>query len=85
MAKIIPYTDYLYVRPNEKKQVLVSERSTLQTYGEVLAVGPDVTSTKVEDTVAFELWDKTEFSMETDENYHFVREKDVICKIDALP
>jgi co-chaperonin GroES (HSP10) len=86
MAKIKPYTDYLYIKPVEKAQVLVSDNKSLQTYGEVFAVGPDVADTKVGNIVAFELWDKPEFEM-NGETYHFVRQRDIICIIepDALP
>lgn len=80
-TKIVPYSDYLYVKPHEKKQILVREKGELQTYGEVLAIGKDVKDTIVGDIVAFELWDKPEFQMETEDVYHFVREKDVICQI----
>lgn len=78
----IPYTDYLYIKPSERKQVLVSEKKTLQTYGEVIAVGPEAKSTQVGDVVAFELWDKPEFELQDGTVCHFVRERDAICKLD---
>jgi len=77
----IPYTDYLYIKPCERKQILVSDTGRLETYGEVLAIGDEVRNTKVGDFVAFELWDKAEFQV-GEETYHFVKEKDAICKLD---
>lgn len=77
----IPYTNYLYINPVEKKQVLVSDKNQLQTYGEVLAIGQDVKNTNVGDFVAFELWDKPEFEMSDGKVCHFVKETDVVCKI----
>lgn len=75
----IPYTDFLYVNPVERKSALGT--ISLQTIGEVLAIGEEVTKTKVGDYVAFELWDKPEFQTLDGKSCHFIREKDVICKI----
>lgn len=75
----IPYGDYLYVIPEEKK--LVVGGKTLQTYGKVLSKGPEATHTELGDIVAFELWDKPEFPLANGKICNFVREKDAICKL----
>lgn len=84
-----PYGDFLYIEPLENKQVL---GNALKTIGKVLAKGPDcrhyvpqegpvVDFTKVGDYVAFELWDKPEFTLKDGKTCHFVREKDLICRL----
>ena len=78
---ITPYTNFLWIEPNEKTSVIVSSQRRLQTFGKVKAIGPEVKYTKVGDTVAFELWDKTEFE-ENGTTYHLVRENDALCKIE---
>lgn len=75
-----PYGDFLYIEPMENKQIL---GNALKTMGKVLAVGPDASKTAVGDHVAFELWDKPEFTLKDGATAHFVREKDLICKIPA--
>lgn len=79
----IPYTDFLYVIPVEKKQILVGDRGTLQTYGKILAKGPEAINTELGDYVAFELWDKAEFQLANGKICHLVREKDMLCKLPA--
>lgn len=75
----IPYGDYLYVNPVEKKSALGSV--SLQTIGQILAIGETASKTKVGEYVAFELWDKPEFQTLNGKTCHFVRESDVICKV----
>lgn len=76
----IPYWDYLYIEPIENKQVV---GNALKTMGKVIAVGGDVGKTSVGEYVAFELWDKPEFTLKDGKTCHFVREKDLICKVPA--
>lgn len=80
-SKVKPYSDFLYIEPMEKSSIIVSSQRRLQTFGKVLEIGNQVTETKIGDIVAFELWDKPEFEM-NDVTYHFIREKDVICKLE---
>jgi hypothetical protein len=88
----IPFSDYLYVIPVEKQ--LVVGGKTLQTYGTVLAKGPDVckkwsflgisfgpTIIQLNDIVAFELQDKPEFISADGKVYNFVRERDCMTKL----
>ena len=75
----IPYEDYLYVAPVERKSALGS--TSLQTIAKVLAKGPEVIRTGINEYIAFELWDKPEFQTLDGKSCHFVREKDVICKV----
>lgn len=75
----IPYSDYLYVIPVEKQ--LVVGGKTLQTYGTVLAKGPNANQTELNDIVAFELQDKPEFISAEGKIYNFVREKDCMTKL----
>lgn len=73
-----PYGDFLYIEPLENKQVL---GNALKTIGKVLAKGTMAESTEIGDYVAFELWDKPEFTLKDGKTCHFVREKDLICKV----
>lgn len=76
-------SDFLYIEPIESKQIV---GNALKTIGKVLAIGEDLKIQakpfiKVGDYVAFELWDKPEFQLKDGKMAHFVREKDVICKV----
>lgn len=79
-SNIVPYSDYMLIEPVEKTQVLVSDTGSLQTFGKVVAIGKEVSETKVGDHVAFELWDLKDFSINDKKNY-FVKESEVICKL----
>lgn len=74
----LPYTDFLFIAPIERKMVI---GTSLNMYARVLAVGPEVKNTTVGDIVAFELWDKPEFKLESGITCHFLREKDAVCKL----
>lgn len=73
-----PYTDYLFIEPVADNGYAVK---TLNCYAKVLAIGPDVKSTKVGDYVAFEKWDKPEFLRKDETVAHFLREREAICKL----
>ena len=75
-----PYADEVCVEPVVKKKILVADTANFQTYGKVLAVGPDCKSTKVGDYVAFEIWDNRPVPI-NDKNYHFISEAKLFCKI----
>lgn len=53
---IKPFENNILVKPVEKKEVAVSDRSSLCEYGEVIAVGDQVTRIKVGDTIGFLVW-----------------------------
>jgi co-chaperonin GroES (HSP10) len=80
--KITPYTNFLWIEPNEKTSVIVSSQRRLQTFGKVKAVGPEVKYTKVGATVAFELWDKPECEIDGI-TYHLVRESDALFQLEV--
>lgn len=77
---LIPYTNELCIEPVKKEQILVSDQGNLQTYGEVIAAGPEVENTKVGDYVAFEIWDDRAIDI-NDKRYHFIKEDKAITKI----
>lgn len=77
---LIPYSNELCIEPVEKKQILVSDQGSLQTYGKVLAKGKDVSETEVGDYLAFEIWDDRSVDI-NDKRYHFIKEDKIICKI----
>ncbi len=80
IVKVIPYSNFLHIKPLEKASVISSTQQRLQEIGEVLAIGKDVHETKVGDYIAFEKWDKPEFTYE-DTTFHLIREQDVVCKV----
>jgi len=80
MNDVKPYFEYVLLEPVEKKQILVSDTSKLETYGKVVAVGPEVTNTAVGDYVAFELWDVKDCSI-NDKKLYTVQESRLILKI----
>lgn len=77
---LTPYSDEVCVEPVSKKQILVGETASLQTYGKVLAKGTDCKYTEVGDYVAFEIWDNRPVPI-NEKNYHFISESKLICKI----
>lgn len=77
---LIPYSNELCIEPVEKKQVLVSDQGNLQTYGKVLAKGPEVQETGIGDYLAFEIWDDRAIDI-NEKRYHFVKEDKIICRI----
>lgn len=81
MNKIIPYTNYLCIQPVERKQVLIADSGTLQTFGKVIAVGEQVEKTKVDDIVAFEMWDLKDIVID-DQKHYFIKEDQAICKLE---
>ncbi len=80
MNEITPYFTYVLVEPVEKKQVLVSDTARLETYAKVVAIGPDVTQTKVGDYVAFEMWDVKDCSINGTKLYTVAEER-LILKV----
>lgn len=81
MNKIEPYTDYLYIKPQEKDSDVFKQRKTLFEVAEVLAVGPEVKHTSIGDMVAYEHWDMPDVLGIDGKTYCFLRERDAICKM----
>ncbi len=80
MNEVTPYFEYVIIEPLEKTKIILSEGSKLETYGKVVATGPDVSQTKVGDYVAFELWDVKDCSINGKKLYS-VQESRLILKI----
>lgn len=80
MDNATPYFEYVLIEPVEKKQILVSDNSKLETYGKVVAIGKEVTETNIGDYVAFELWDVKDCSV-NDKKLYSVQESKLILKI----
>lgn len=74
------YRDFLYVEPVAINVPLGAPQ--LNTFAKVLAIGPDVKNTQVGEYVAFELWDKPEVPDQDNKAFHFVKESDVIAKVE---
>lgn len=77
---IEPYTDYLYIKPIERKQTMVRQKATLFEVAEVIAIGPEVKNTKVGDLVSYEHWDMPDVEGMDSKTYCFLKERDAICK-----
>lgn len=79
-SDVIPYFEYVVVEPIEKKQILVADNAKLETFGKVVAIGPEVSTTKVGEYVAFELWDVKDCSI-NDKKLYTVQESRLILKV----
>lgn len=66
---IKPFGNNILVKPTEKKQVLVSDRASLCEYGEVIAVGDDVTKIKVGETIGYTVFGVN--SLEINDTKHY--------------
>lgn len=71
--KINPFQDRILIKPIEKAQVLVSDDGTLNEYGTVEAIGPDVKSIKVGDKVGFSVFGVEKLVID-EEKYYFLQE-----------
>ena len=71
--KIEPLNDQILVKPEEKKQILVSDNKNFCMYGEVMAIGKDVKEIKVGDKIIYEIWGLKSPEI-YGENYHFIQE-----------
>ena len=56
MNTIIPFGKNILVKPIQKKQVLISDVGTLCEYGEVIAVGDEVSKIKEGDIIGYTVW-----------------------------
>lgn len=72
---IIPYGKNILVVPSKKKKILVSDTNAIEAYGDVVAIGEDVKTVKVGDTILFTKWGIRENKI-GDETFYFVKEDD---------
>lgn len=72
---IKPFGNRILVKPVEKKQVLVSDDGTLNEYGEVISIGPEVKVIKVGDRVGFSVFGVEKLVIE-EEKFYFIQESD---------
>lgn len=80
MDNATPYFEYVLVEPVMKEDIVLADTGKLETFGKVVAVGPEVTNTKIGDYVAFELWDIKDCSINAKKLYS-VQESRLILKI----
>ena len=81
---IKPYGTYLFIKPVEKPQVLVSDDGTFNEYGVVVAVGDECTGKiKVGDKVGFSVFGIEKLIID-DQKYYFLKESDefLLCTIE---
>lgn len=79
---IIPFGRQILIKPVERKQVLVSDDSTLNEYGEVIAIGGSVYQIKVGDKVGFSVFGVEKLVID-DVKHYFIQESDefLLCTI----
>lgn len=70
---IKPFGNRILIKPVERTQVLVADDGTLNEYGEVIAVGPQVGQIKVGDKVGFSVFGVEKLVIE-EEKYYFIQE-----------
>lgn len=73
MTKINPFGNRILVKPAEKAHILVGDDGTLNEYGEVIAIGPDVVTVSVGQKIGFSVFGIEKLIIE-DEKYYFVQE-----------
>jgi co-chaperonin GroES (HSP10) len=73
--KIKPFGKNVWVKPNEQKQVLVSDSKTFCENGEIFAIGDEVKKLKVGDKVAYVIWGLNHSEIEG-EKFYIVPEDD---------
>lgn len=71
MNNIKPFGNNILIRPTERKQVLVSDRKSLQEYGEVVAIGDEVKGIEVGQTVFYTVWGTKSLEYQG-ENVYFI-------------
>lgn len=81
--KIQPFQDRILVKPIQKAQILVSDDGTLSEYGTVEAIGPDVKTIKIGDTVGFSVFGVEKLVID-EEKYYFLQEDSdfLLCTIE---
>ncbi len=67
---IKPFGNNILVKPTEKKQTLVSSQKSLCEYGEVIAIGDEVTRIKVGDVIGYTVFGIN--SLEVNDTKHYL-------------
>lgn len=70
---ITPFGNRILIKPFEKEQVLVPDDGTLNEYGTVVAIGPDVKVVKVGDKLGFSVFGVEKLVIGEDKHY-FIQE-----------
>ncbi len=70
---IKPFGNRILVKPVEREQVLVSDDGTLNEYGIVEAIGPDVKVVRVGDKVGFSVFGVEKLVID-EQKYYFISE-----------
>ena len=80
---IKPFGNYLLIKPVEKQQVLVSDEGLLSEYGEVIAIGDEVTKITVGQKVGFSVFGVEKLVID-EQKYYFIRESAefLLCTIE---
>lgn len=73
MPKIKPFGKNILIEPVARNQVLVSDQGALCEYGNVVAVGDEVTKIKVGDKVGFLVWGVSKLEIQ-EKAYYFLNE-----------
>lgn len=71
--KISPFGNRILIKPVVQKQILVQDDGTLNEYGEVIAIGPNVKTIKVGQKVGFSVFG-VEKLMIDEEKHYFLQE-----------
>ncbi len=71
--EIKPFGFNILVKPTEKKQTSYADQKSLCEYGEVIAVGDEVTRIKVGDTIGYTVFGVNHLQVE-DQKYYFIPE-----------
>ena len=81
--QINPFGNRILVKPVERTQVLVSDDGTLNEYGEVIAVGSEVSQIKIGDKVGFSVFGIEKLVID-EEKYYFLQETSdfLLCTIE---
>lgn len=74
---------YLYIKPVEKKSVLLSDTGKLCEYGEILDVGSEVKLLKKGQVVGFLAWGVKELEMDDVKHYFVPEDGDfILCVVE---
>lgn len=71
--RVRPFGNRILIKPEEKEQVLISDDGTLNEYGTVIAVGPDVKTIKEGMKVGFSVFGVEKLVIGDEKNY-FIQE-----------
>lgn len=79
---INPFGNRILIKPIEAEQVLVPDDSTLNEYGIVIAIGPDVKIIKEGDKVGFSVFGVEKLVIGDEKHYFLVEDSEfLLCTI----